>query len=193
MTENMQTMPFDFFADMGLMFKGYYTALGGDAAKGLRLLYEGFQKINNENALLCHALYSVLLLRVHIMDKNIAAGFELVQKAICSANEKKALWFMPELLRMRGLLHELSGNIEKAERDFTIAIDVAVQLKSIPVELDACVALANLLSATKREREAEIFLCEVLTKIPKACHGYASFGLAKERYVQLKGQKDKSL
>lgn len=188
LTEDFSLAPFPFYIGIGMIFKGYYNALEGKSAEGLALVKQGFRKVNKKNGLIFHSIYSIILGRIYCLDNNVDKSLEVIQRGICIADEKRELCYLSNLLRARGELYLLKENKEKAEQDFRVAIQMAIHLKSIPAELDACIILSDLLSSTGRSDEAQKILREILLKITKNDNTYKSINIAIAKQDKLRHQ-----
>ena len=146
LVEDFSDNVFVFYVGIGLIFKGYHTAVQGRAAEGRILIQEGFRKTSKESGLLFHSMYAILLGRVYVLENRVEESFDVLEKAIHLAEEKHELCYLSDLFNARGKLYCLSGNKERAEMDFRKALEVAKELGSHPAEQQASMALSDLLS-----------------------------------------------
>lgn len=63
--EQTKKSPCAFYTGFSMIFMGYYTALGGNAPKGITLIEEGFSHLSNEGGVLFHTFHAMILGCVH--------------------------------------------------------------------------------------------------------------------------------
>jgi predicted ATPase/DNA-binding winged helix-turn-helix (wHTH) protein len=128
---------------------------------GLWKLSSGLEVLRRDPLSSRYLLYLGIYVRgLHAFGQSLEAR-EALDEAVISSAASGDLWYMPELLRIKGELTEAgdrSGTREAAESLYLRAIELARQQDALSLELRAATSLARLRHARDNESEAAMLV-----------------------------------
>jgi predicted ATPase len=145
-------------------FNGLVVAKRGNAAGGLKALRGGLEQAGDARFL---PRFLLLLgeLAVCLGEAGeVAPGLAIVEEAIARCEARDELWFLAELLRIKGeliLMDNATDAATTAEGHFRRALDCAGRQQALPWELRTATSLARLWRAQHRVEEARGLLGSV--------------------------------
>jgi predicted ATPase/DNA-binding winged helix-turn-helix (wHTH) protein len=146
---------------MGRGFKGTLLIRRGDLSAGVQLLRAATDELHQAGYALYHTAFLAELAQGLANGGEISTGLTTISEALAQAIRNNELWFMPELLRVKGeiaLLESASGVETVAEECFAESLDLARQQKALSWELRSALSLARFRRTQNRTREARSLL-----------------------------------
>ena len=104
----------------------------------------------------------LLLADLHRQCDEIDQAWQAMQHAEAEANSRRELYFEAEILRVKGALYLVTGEIYPAEVCLMQAIESARQQKASFWELRATIALGHLWQQQGKQAQARELLAEVI-------------------------------
>jgi predicted ATPase/DNA-binding winged helix-turn-helix (wHTH) protein len=167
---------------MGRTFQGVLAIRRGDLGPGLRQLRVDFDELGAVSDWISALLLNELAAGFARAGR-IADGFAAAEQAIARAEQTKARWLLPELLRIKGellLLQAATGATAAAEDHFRQALDWARRQDALSLELRAATSLARLLRDQGRSADARGLLRPVYERFTE---GFATTDLRAARVL----------
>jgi predicted ATPase/DNA-binding winged helix-turn-helix (wHTH) protein len=131
---------------------------------GLWDMSSGLEVLRQDPLSMRYLLYLGIYARgLHAFGQSLEAG-EALDEAVMSSAASGDLWYMPELLRIKGEITEADdrpGMREAAESLYLRAIELARQQDALSLELRAATSLARLRHTVDRESKAATLVLEV--------------------------------
>jgi predicted ATPase len=146
---------------MGRGFKGTLLIRRGDLSAGVQLLRAATDELQQAGYVLYRTAFLAELAQGLANGGEISTGLTTISEALAQAIRNNELWFMPELLRVKGeiaLLESASGVETVAEECFAESLDLARQQKALSWELRSALSLARFRRTQNRTREARSLL-----------------------------------
>jgi predicted ATPase len=146
---------------MGRGFKGTLLIRRGDLSAGVQLLRAATDELHQAGYVLYRTAFLAELAQGLANGGEISTGLTTISEALAQAIRNNELWFMPELLRVKGeiaLLESASGVETVAEECFAESLDLARQQKALSWELRSALSLARFRQTQNRTREARSLL-----------------------------------
>ena len=127
----------------------------------MQLLRAVIDELHQAGYALYHTAFLAELAQGLANGGQISLGLTTIGEALAQAIRNNELWFMPELLRVKGeiaLLESASGVETVAEECFAESLDLARQQKALSWELRSALSLARFRRTQNRTREARSLL-----------------------------------
>jgi predicted ATPase/DNA-binding winged helix-turn-helix (wHTH) protein len=132
---------------LGRCFKGWLLIMRGEAATGSALLRTGLEACERSGQTTCYPEFLGALAEGLAGVGQITEAIAAVDRALAKVERGGDLWYLAELLRLKGelLLQQAAGqSISAAEECFIRALDVARQQGALFWELRSVLSLARL-------------------------------------------------
>jgi len=142
-------------------FQGSALALEGRVPEGVAKLRGALDALHALRSGLTRTMFLSLHADALAREGRADEGLGAVSEAFAHAERTSEHGFLSELHRLRGELLRLKGDAAAAEESLRTAVDVAANRQAKSFELRAAVALARLLAATDRARDAQALLAPV--------------------------------
>jgi tetratricopeptide (TPR) repeat protein len=139
---------------MGRVLRGWSLAVLGDPGQGVREIAGGLAASRGTGARMDDPHYLGLLAEAYLRAGDTDAGFSAVAEATEHARRERSLFYEPELHRLAGALHAVSGDLDAAETSLRRGLDRAREQGSATLELRIATDLARLLPDPARAAEA---------------------------------------
>jgi predicted ATPase/DNA-binding winged helix-turn-helix (wHTH) protein len=154
------------FVAVGRCHTGALSIARGDAARGVKLLRAGLEKIHATRYELLTTEFNTALVHGLASVDRFSEGIALIDETIRLADANGDVSYMPELLRTKGrlLVSMPRGSADEADVCFRQALDLSRRLGTRGWELRIAVDLAELLSARLRPESARALLEPVLAQ-----------------------------
>jgi DNA-binding SARP family transcriptional activator/tetratricopeptide (TPR) repeat protein len=147
---------------MGRVLRGWALAVLGDPEQGVREIVAGLAASRGTGARMDDPHYLGLLAEAQLRRGDAPAGRSAVAEALAHARRERSLFYEPELHRLDGALHAVSGDAEAAEASLRHGLDRAREQGSATLELRIATDLARLLPDPARAAEARADVAAVL-------------------------------
>jgi len=131
----------------------------GEATEGVTLIRQGMADLLEIGARIGITFITASLAVAQAREGAIVDALETVEQAFQANSDE--LYYQPEILRLRGELRLIQGQIELAETDFREAVALAQRIGAKAWELRATTSLARLLAQQGRRDEARAMLAEI--------------------------------
>jgi predicted ATPase len=149
---------------VGRCLKGWLLVTRGDCATGSDLLRMGLETCERTGWTICYPEFLGALAEGLAGVGQITEAIAAVDRALARVERGGDLWYLPELLRLKGeLLLQEAGDqsISAAEKCFIRALDVARQQGALFWELRSALSLASLRVRRGRPDDARPILAPV--------------------------------
>jgi predicted ATPase/DNA-binding winged helix-turn-helix (wHTH) protein len=144
-------------------FNAAVIARRGDVAAGLPLLREELNRAGDARFLPRFLPLLGELAACSGEADQVDRGLDVIEDALTRCNDRQELWYLPELIRIKGeLMLRSARNSEGAEAHFREAMDMATQQGARFWELRSAVSLARLMISAGQTAEALAVLRDVL-------------------------------
>lgn len=130
-------------------YEGAAISLDGDV-KGVDRMRSAIEQLIANNFVVRVPLYLAMLAEASIHYKQIALARDSLSAAFDRADRQGEYWSQPELLRVRGLLRWLDGDLPGASETLVLATETARESGALFFQLRATTALAELWAQTDR-------------------------------------------
>jgi predicted ATPase len=133
------------------------TIQQGDARPGLAILRPALDELRAANFRTRHGVFCGPLALSLAQMGQVDEGLTAIAEGLENAERAEERWYVPELLRVRGVLMLLdgaAGSMERAEHNFHQSLTLAHQRGALSWELRAAMSLARLLRDQGRSAEA---------------------------------------
>jgi predicted ATPase len=138
---------------------GQARAQLGHATEGIALIRQGIDRLREIGTLLNISAFNAYLAEAQGHAGAIVDALETVEQALQANSDE--LYYRPEILRLRGDLRLIQGQIELAEADFREAIALTRKMGAKAWELRATMSFARLLNEQGKGDEARTTLAEI--------------------------------
>jgi predicted ATPase len=155
---------FDYYGAWSNLVRAWAIAGSGRLEEGLLAYNAALEEFRRTNAGLRIPHYLGMLAGLHREAGKVMSGLRLTAEAAAIADANREHWCKAELHRERAelLLLERGEDAEnRADVEFQVAIEIAVEQPAKLPELRASVARARLLAARNRRRQARELLAPV--------------------------------
>ncbi|HEY2538182.1 MAG TPA: winged helix-turn-helix domain-containing protein [Stellaceae bacterium] len=161
-------------------FIGLVIARRHDIAAGLRALRDGLGQVGEARFLPRFQLLLAEMAACLAASGEVELGLETVDEALARCQAREELWYMTELLRIKGelLLMQGASGGAAAENQFRQALDWARRQGALAWELRAATRLARLLRDEGRSSDAKALLQPVYDRFTE---GYSTADLTVAR------------
>ncbi|MBV8111939.1 MAG: transcriptional regulator, partial [Hyphomicrobiales bacterium] len=162
--EHSKTHTLDIYYAHGLGLEGELAALRGDLVNGVRLLRTCLDDLRETEQYLFHSVFFGDLAKWVAAAGDIGESLAMIDDALESAERSEELWYLPEILRIKGelsLLRGATGGRATAEGLFRRALNGAHRQGALSWELRAATSLARLFRNRGRAAEARGLLRSV--------------------------------
>ena len=158
----------------------------GDVATGLPLLREELNRAGDARFLPRFLPLLGELAAGFLEADQIDRGLDVIEDALTRCNDRQELWYLPELIRIKGeLVHRSPRNSEGAEAHFRDALTMAVQQGARFWELRCAISLARLMIQAGQTAEALALLGNVSESFAEGAD-IADMRSARELIAQLR-------
>ncbi|MDI2077389.1 MULTISPECIES: AAA family ATPase [Bradyrhizobium] len=107
---------FTFWRTGGAIMKGWWLhATETNAALGVKMMTEGIGTWERLGAFAFLAYFTSLLVRAHLKDGDHESASRIVMKAIETAEQKREMWWVPELVRLHCSAIRMRGHIKECQ------------------------------------------------------------------------------
>jgi hypothetical protein len=141
-------------------YEGAVGNMDGDA-EGIEMMRLAIEQLIANNFLVRVPLYLAILAEAALRDGRIALARDSLGAALDRADLQGEQWSRPELLRVRGLLQRLDGDMAGASETLLLAAETARESGAIFFRLRASTALAELWVETGRHMAAAELLSPI--------------------------------
>lgn len=139
----------------GLGFAGELAVARGDRASGIRLLRDCLDGLRAARHQVFYSVFLALLAKRIGENGNAAEGLALIEDALHRAELADELWYMPELLRIKGdLLLDARSRLAEREDLLSRSLALAQRQGALSWRLRAATSLARLRHDQGRTTEA---------------------------------------
>ncbi|PIT03621.1 ATPase [Bradyrhizobium nitroreducens] len=148
-------------------FNAAVMARRGDIATGLPLLREELNRAGDARFLPRFLPLLAELAACFLEADQVDRGLDVIEDVLARCNDRQELWYLPELLRIKGELMQRSArHSEHAEAHFREAMGIAAQQGARFWELRCATSLARLIGGAGQTAEA-------LAILERACEPFA--------------------
>jgi predicted ATPase len=150
-----------FWLGWGHCYEGLLLIKRGDFANGLRHLRRGIDELRDAGVTVSYTLFLGAVARGLAGSGRLAEGLASVNAALAHASRNEELWYLPELLRIKGAIvvgESVPGDAATAEDLFLNSLDVARQQGALSLELRCATSVASVWHNQGRNREAHALL-----------------------------------
>jgi predicted ATPase/DNA-binding winged helix-turn-helix (wHTH) protein len=147
----------------GLGVEGELSMARGDAAAGVRLLRACLDKVREARYQLFYTLYLGELAKGVAATGDVDEGLAVIGEALERAEHNEELWYLPELLRIKGELLLMCGKsiAGEAEDHFSRSLALARRQGMLSWELRAGMSVARLWHDQRRSNGAHDLLAPI--------------------------------
>ena len=128
---------------IGMLCRASGMVGSGDGAGAIPLLQQGLMILKMIGTLLSYAYYQVDLAQAQLLVGDLAAAESAISEGLELSQGTFARFFVPELHRLRGLVHARQGNEVAAEASARRALELAREAGARSYELRAAATLAD--------------------------------------------------
>lgn len=148
---------------VGIGFEGQLSTKRGDVETGVRLLRASLDGLRQTRHQTFYAVFLSDLARAVAAGGYFDESLSVIEEALERAERDEELWYLPEVLRIKGrlLLLQDPSNATAAEDHFLRSLDCARRQGALSWELRAATSLARLRRDQGRVREAHESLATV--------------------------------
>lgn len=136
-------------------YKGVLACMDGDA-EGVGTMRQATEQLIANNFLVRVPFYLSILAEAALRHGRIALARDSLSAAFNRADRQGEHWSRPELLRVRGLLQRLDGDLAGASETLLLAAETARESGALFFQLRASTSLAELWAETDRQAAAEL-------------------------------------
>jgi hypothetical protein len=168
------------YGGVGLGLRGILALGRGDADRGVSLLREGLSASRTNCYGLMTTGFTSALAEGLAMSARTAEALETLDKQIAQVQENGDLFYMPELLRLKGDIQAggLPDHDIEAERTLLQSLDWARRQEALSWELRSATSLAQLYLSRGRPELAEALLAPIYERFTE---GFATPDLVRAR------------
>ncbi|MBR0782069.1 ATP-binding protein [Bradyrhizobium iriomotense] len=167
-------------------FNAAVIARRGDVTTGLPLLREELNRAGDARFLPRFLPLLGELAAGFLEADQVDRGLDVIEDALTRCNDRQELWYLPELIRIKGeLMHRSAQNSEGAEAHFRDAMDMAVRQGARFWELRCAISLARLMIWAGQTAEALAVLRNVSGSFTEGA-GIADIRSARDLMAQLR-------
>lgn len=141
-------------------YEGVVRSMDGEA-DGIEAMRLAVGQLIDNNFLVRVPIYLAMLAEGALRHKRIALARDSLSAAFDRTKRQGEYWSQPELLRVRGLLQWLDGDLAGASETFMVAMETARESGALFFRLRAATALAELWAQIDRHGDAEELLSPV--------------------------------
>ncbi len=145
---NEQVMPF--WQACGATFLGLTRVRGGRIKEGRALAEQGYAACGAIGARVLEPLFATMVAECQLADGDAVAAMTVVEEGLKRVYEKEEWVCAPPLLRLKGIILGLGGNLEAAEVAFWEGLEISLNNGSDSFTLDLASDLAGLPLSPKR-------------------------------------------
>jgi predicted ATPase/DNA-binding winged helix-turn-helix (wHTH) protein len=188
MADVATTVNAPFWRIIGRSLQGKLMIMRGEFDTGVALLREALATSDETGWRICHPEFTGALAVGLAGLGRLSEALEAVNEALARANEGGELWYLPELLRIKGalLLQQADDHsIAAAEDCFLCALHVAREQGALFWELRIALSLARLRISQDRQAEARQLLAPVYDQFTEG-FGIADMEAAKALLAALR-------
>jgi hypothetical protein len=135
-------------------------SVGGDI-EGIDIMRSAIERLIANNFVVRVPLYLAMLAEASIHHNQFALARDSLSAAFERADRQEEYWSQPELLRVRGLLRWLDGDLPGASETLSLAMETARESGASFFQLRATTALADLWAQTDRHEPAAELLSPI--------------------------------
>jgi predicted ATPase/DNA-binding winged helix-turn-helix (wHTH) protein len=150
-----------FWLGWGHCYEGLLLIKRGDFANGLRHLQRGIDELRDAGVTVSYTLFLGAVARGLAGSGRLTEGLASVNAALAHASRNEELWYLPELLRIKGAIvvgDSVPGGTAMAEDLFLNSLDVARQQGALSLELRCATSVASVWHDQGRNSEARALL-----------------------------------
>lgn len=141
-------------------YKGAVACMDGDA-EGVGVMHQAIEQLIANNFLVRVPFYLSILAESALRHGRTALARDSLSAAFDRADGQGEHWSQPELLRVRGLLQRLDGDLDGASESLLLAAETARESGALFLRLRASTSLAELWAETDRQEAAAELLSPV--------------------------------
>jgi hypothetical protein len=158
-------------------YEGVVTSTAGDP-EGVETMRQAVEQLIANNFLVRVPAYLAMVAEAALHHGRIALARDALSAAFDRADRQGEYWSQPELLRTRGLLQRLDGDVSGASETLLLATETARETGATFFRLRASTALAELWADTDQHGAAVELLSPVFTELDD---GFPCANVAKAR------------
>jgi predicted ATPase len=168
------------YGGVGLGLRGCLALRRGEADRGVSLLREGLAALRASRYGLIATGFTSALAEGLAMSARTAEALETLDQQIAQVQEDGELFYMPELLRLKGDIQAggLQDHDIEAERTLLQSLDWARRQEALSWELRSATSLAQLYLSRGRPEQAEALLAPIYERFTE---GFATPDLVRAR------------
>lgn len=136
-------------------YEGAVACMDGDA-EGIGTMHRAIEQLIANNFLVRVPFYLSILAEAALRHGRLALARDSLSAAFDRADGQGEHWSRPELLRVRGLLQRLDGDLAGASETLLLAAETARESGALFFRLRASTSLAELWAETDRHAAAEL-------------------------------------
>ncbi len=148
-------------------YEGAVACMDGEA-EGVGTMHQAIEQLIANNFLVRVPLYLAILAEAALHRGQIALARNSLSAAFDRADRQGEHWCRPELLRVRGLLQRLDGDLAGTSETLLLAAETARQSGALFFRLRAATSLAELWVETDRQAAAAALLSPVYAEFDEA-------------------------
>ena len=141
-------------------YEGAVMSIDGDV-NGIGMMSSAIEQLITNNFVVRVPFYLAMLAEASIHHKQVALARDSLSAAFERADRQGEYWSQPELLRVRGLLRWLDGDLPGASETLSLATETATESGALFFRLRATTALAELWGQTDRHGAAAELLSPI--------------------------------